>query len=104
MAKVLMKRILKLVLLLEIHRRPVSGRFFTKDPARTVLVFDYEQSKGRHNEVVDFGRAARCRKDDIPEMVIVRRRRNSPPRQRKAQPAKDPTNLHHHSPCHLTRG
>ena len=71
-AVVLSKRILKPELPLEIRGSPVGVGCVTEDPARVILEFNYKDPKLGHDEVVDLGRTARRRNDDLVKMVIVR--------------------------------
>jgi hypothetical protein len=72
MAVVLVKRILKLELLLEVDSCPVSVSGVPEYPACPILQLNDKDSKSRHDEVVDLCRTARRGNDDPVKMVILR--------------------------------
>ena len=71
-AVVLVKRILKPELLLEVNGCPVRVGSVPEYPARPILQLNDKDSKSRHDEVVDLCRTAHSRNDDPLKMVILR--------------------------------
>lgn len=71
MPEVLVQRILETILLPEVHRRPESVGRVPEYPAGVVLEFHDEHAEARDDEMVNLGRAARCRNDDVVEVVVL---------------------------------